>query len=452
MEQRTSNRSVVDSKRPPMKKNFKRGEPMLALRDDRSYRDVMAGGSVRDNHSGNIRNKGVAKNDQDAKRKSRPDPGRCSVMDMDMSLKDNCLNISTEGKWEEEVSRDTLVFDQTALGSDMEWLSSCAIGTVKDCYIPGDIKKGLEELGFTVQVCPLGGCLVLLRFNSCIKMSEFLTKHSTDASRWFEDLRQWSISSMVESKLIIPSVVSVKCEEYVYKIVTALEEDIKPDGSQMDMDTDLEINSSMNCQSCRKLVDQRSQQEVRAETTPDISAEAVHWVMREIDVGQCEFSLKLSEEDLIGSEKAFIKNRLEEVTSNVSINNEMSHMDEFTACEINRQLDENGEFGEELGIGSMANGLEIVPYIRPNDDHNGLAKTQGRGDISKQVSKKNRVRSYLKGINRIMYGNNFKGGEFSDDSISDEDICNRNKVIARESEAHWEVEEKVGFSYVRNHM
>ncbi|XVF39104.1 hypothetical protein PTKIN_Ptkin01aG0008600 [Pterospermum kingtungense] len=135
------------------------------LRDQRSYKEVVVGGVATGDHPRGTRGVVSGLNGLESKRKDMPDFNSCHGKEAVMSDKVEERFDLVKDKRVGGNSTDILVVKQLDLDSDVGWLSSCAIGIVKDCYIPMEIKEGIDVLGFSVQVCPLGGCSVLLRFD-----------------------------------------------------------------------------------------------------------------------------------------------------------------------------------------------------------------------------------------------------------------------------------------------
>ncbi|XVF68032.1 hypothetical protein PTKIN_Ptkin10aG0170300 [Pterospermum kingtungense] len=91
----------------------------------------------------------------------------------------------------DESLRSSMSFSVCIQESEIEWLNSCAIRMVKDGVDLPSIKAGIENTGFQCHVCPMGGISVLLRFESEVSMRSFLKDPLFVRDQWFETVQQW---------------------------------------------------------------------------------------------------------------------------------------------------------------------------------------------------------------------------------------------------------------------
>ncbi|XVF78478.1 hypothetical protein PTKIN_Ptkin14bG0136800 [Pterospermum kingtungense] len=125
---------------------------------------------------------------------------------------------------------DSVKFDMTNPDSDLEWLWCSVIGIVKGEVEVDKIASWFQDIGFPVQVCPAGGCSVLIRFESGQSMRNFfkldvqdlqLDEETANKSR----LHVARILVKVESKLKVPAVVSVTIGDQTFRISVTIDED-----------------------------------------------------------------------------------------------------------------------------------------------------------------------------------------------------------------------------------
>ncbi|XVF88724.1 hypothetical protein PTKIN_Ptkin19aG0073700 [Pterospermum kingtungense] len=89
----------------------------------------------------------------------------------------------------EEVSFNVNISDK-----EMEWLQSCVFGRLKCSEGVGEVRKMLLDNGYSCQVCPLGGFSLCIIFNSLEDRLSFLDKSGVIASPLLDDIGLWNDS------------------------------------------------------------------------------------------------------------------------------------------------------------------------------------------------------------------------------------------------------------------
>ncbi|XVE69300.1 hypothetical protein DITRI_Ditri09bG0140900 [Diplodiscus trichospermus] len=108
-------------------------------------------------------------------------------------------------------------YDYKIPDSEIEWLQEWAIGRLKDGMNVKSTQDILEAEGISCQICVMGGVTVLLKFDSKERLESVLS--STLKTR-FDVAR---IMVLVESKLNIPPLVTIKDSSNVYKIIVTMD-------------------------------------------------------------------------------------------------------------------------------------------------------------------------------------------------------------------------------------
>ncbi|XVF77530.1 hypothetical protein PTKIN_Ptkin14bG0052100 [Pterospermum kingtungense] len=255
----------------------------------------------------------------------------------------------------EKVGGD-VTFNLFIPSNNLEWLHLCAIGTLKEGCDCDTISKGLREVGYKAQVCPMGGLSVLLRFDSVDNLRSFLKNYSSVYDFWFVEVKQWCKSClirkiliwikleevplqlwdveffkalgdawgefvkvdketaaknrfdvaklliMVERRLNIPHVVSVKMGDHIFRIIVSCTDESRDDVVAVGMERSSVIPMDASFSQRLKTKGQQLEGKMRGVTT-DMSFELLLGRQVDANMENCDFSTRLSERELIGGKE-----------------------------------------------------------------------------------------------------------------------------------------------------
>ncbi|XVF82162.1 hypothetical protein PTKIN_Ptkin16aG0022700 [Pterospermum kingtungense] len=199
-------------------------------------------------------------------------------------------------------------------------------------------------------------------------------------------------------------------------------------------------------------VEEEQTEGVEGGVVDDLSPDLVHGAQCKFDVGKSEFSLLLSEREMIGVENGPLFSCSEFAPQSVSVVNETLS---------NNVSEESSVQGSSITGNESNIGLALIPFTGPtflngNEDNVGDSTTSGRrrAKAGRKIlgQSRRKLKQPKKKVNKLVYGCNFIDGNLSTESLSDEDIRNKNNMIIKEAEVDWEVGEILGFNFVRNHI
>ncbi|XVF71504.1 hypothetical protein PTKIN_Ptkin12aG0043100 [Pterospermum kingtungense] len=341
--------------RDPLVRNQEVRKTVWNGRDNRSYRDVVIGedrsGVVRQklpvtevllmNEEGTSQGLKVSRDHGESSC-----PMGSSQKEVSASDEVRCLSQKNEREANQELISD-VVFNQVIPDSEMEWLKFCIVGRVKDTISWEVLCNTYDSARIPCKICPLGGVSVLFRFHSLREMEAAMELFQTTSVDVLDDFNLWSracfrsisvwvaleevplhiwnetffkaltdswgsfvnvdqntveknrfdvarLLVIVDSKVKIPSVVSVTTGDVSFKIIVSLEEDLVPKSDPYSGDKVIDGDSSVE-NGCNEM----NRHCMRKVMTMQRGTEEYSWLC----MGKCEtreFSLQLSKVDLVG--------------------------------------------------------------------------------------------------------------------------------------------------------
>ncbi|XVF55665.1 hypothetical protein PTKIN_Ptkin06aG0055200 [Pterospermum kingtungense] len=235
---------------------------------------------------------------------------------------------------------------------------------------------------------------------------------------------------IVDSKVKIPSIVSVKIGESSYKIVVSLEQDLTSDESLFIVSKDSDRQSSGNT-GCMEMESHC----MRSDTAMHSGVDDYSWMLLE-KCDMVEFSSRLSENEIMGM--------CDSTTNLLAVVNSLSTFVEDSLADRAEPIS-NGGF--RSGSPRWGTGYESSP-IDSYGLHLGVS-LEGLNYEMRVHEARKRARRPRRNLNKLMHN---EPESSSDSSISDSAIANRNRLIFAEGEANTEMSAALGFRYARNIM